>query len=267
MSRIILRSFLASLGFTPAIAEIECSREMAAWKPVAKLVAAAKDWAALSPKGAPTADATTSARRTRTAIAFKPCLTPKRWNGSDARAATRKTETITTRPQRAARTDDPRLIGDTMYRTSTALALSLAALTPLAAEAAPVKFSVTIAQYSGPNTFLAMYLTDPSGAYKGTVWVAGDRTRYWRHLRTWYQATGGNDADGVTGASVGSGRTLHVTHDISAAMISAGYILHIDAAAEGIGESPDEIAIPLTAAGSGKDTKGNGFIANFKYQM
>ncbi|MGV8985553.1 MAG: DUF2271 domain-containing protein [Cypionkella sp.] len=154
-----------------------------------------------------------------------------------------------------------------MYRTSTALILSLAALAPLAAEAAPVKFSVTIAQYSGPNTFLAMYLTDAAGNFKSTVWVAGDRTRYWRHLRSWFQATGGSGADGVTGASVGSGRTLTVTHDISAAMIDAGYVLHIDAAAENIGESPDEIAIPLTKAGAGQDISGNGFIANFKYQM
>lgn len=154
-----------------------------------------------------------------------------------------------------------------MYRTSTALALSLAALAPLAAKADPVAIDVTIAQYSGPNTYLAMYLTDASGAYKKTLWVAGDRTRYWRHLRTWYQATGGADADGVTGASVGSGRTLKVTSEISKAMIDAGYILHIDAAAENIGESPDEIAVPLNRADSGKSIAGNGFIANFQYSM
>ena len=154
-----------------------------------------------------------------------------------------------------------------MYRTSTALILSLAALAPMAAEAAPVHFSVTIAQYSGPNTYLAMYLTDAAGKFKSTVWVAGGRTNYWRHLRTWYQATGGAGADGVTGASVGSGRTLTVTHDISAAMMDAGYVLHIDAAAEGIGESPNEIAIPLTKAGAGQDNAGNGFIANFKYKI
>ena len=152
-----------------------------------------------------------------------------------------------------------------MYRTSTALILSLSALAPLAAEAKPVKMQVTIAQYSGPNTFLAMYLTDKAGTYKSTVWVAGDRTRYWRHLRTWFAATGGHGADGVTGASVGSGRTLTVTPDIAAAMIDAGYVLHIDAAAENIGESPDEIAIPLTSAG--QSVAGNGFIAKFKYSM
>lgn len=154
-----------------------------------------------------------------------------------------------------------------MYHTSTALVLSLAALAPVAVEAAPVKISVTIAQYSGPNTFLAVYLTGPSGAYKTTLWVAGDRTRYWRHLRSWFAATGGADADGVTGASVGSGRTLTVTPNISAALIDAGYVLHIDAAAEGVGESPNEISVPLTKAGAGKPVSGNGFVAAFKYSM
>ena len=154
-----------------------------------------------------------------------------------------------------------------MYRTSTALALSLAALAPIAADANPVKISVTIAQYSGPNTFLAMYLTDKSGNYASTVWVAGGQTRYWRHLRTWFAATGGQGADGVTGASVGSGRTLNITPDIAASMIDAGYVLHIDAAAEGIGESPDEIQVPLTSAGAAKPLAGNGFIANFQYGL
>lgn len=154
-----------------------------------------------------------------------------------------------------------------MYRTSTALALSMAALAPMAANANPVTMDVTIAQYQGPGVFLAMYLTDKSGAYQSTVWVAGDRTRYWRHLRTWFDATGGQGADGVTGASVGAGRTLTVTPDISAAMIDAGYVLHIDAAAEGIGESPNEIQVPLTSAGAGQPIAGNGFIAKFQYGL
>lgn len=154
-----------------------------------------------------------------------------------------------------------------MYRTSTALALSLVALAPIAAEANPVTISVTIAQYSGPNAYLAMYLTDKAGNFASTVWVAGDRTKYWRHLRTWFAASGGQGADGVTGASVGSGRTLTVTPDIAASMIDAGYVLHIDAAAENVGESPDEIKVPLTTAGAGAPVAGNGFIANFQYGL
>ena len=154
-----------------------------------------------------------------------------------------------------------------MYRTTTALALSMAALAPIAADANPVTIDVTIAQYQGPAAYLAMYLTDKSGAYHSTVWVAGDRTRYWKHLRTWFSATGGQGADGVTGASVGAGRTLTITPDISAAMIDAGYVLHIDAAAENIGESPNEIQVPLTTAGAGQPTAGTGFITKFQYGL
>ena len=154
-----------------------------------------------------------------------------------------------------------------MYRTTTALALSMAALAPIVADANPVTIDVTIAQYQGPAVYLAVYLTDTSGAYQSTVWVAGDRTRYWRHLRTWFAATGGMGADGVTGASVGAGRTLTITPDISAAMIDAGYVLHIDAAAENIGESPNEIQVPLTTAGAGQPTAGTGFITKFQYGL
>ena len=59
-----------------------------------------------------------------------------------------------------------------MYRTTTALILSLAALVPLAAAATPVKKSATIARYSGPKAFLAMYLTDAAGVCKATLWLA-----------------------------------------------------------------------------------------------
>lgn len=154
-----------------------------------------------------------------------------------------------------------------MYRTSTALALSLAALAPAIGQANPLKIDVTIVQYQGPAVYLAIYLTDPSGAFQSTVWVAGDRTRYWRHLRTWFDASGGQGADGVTGASVGAGRTLTITPDISAAMIDAGYVLHIDAAAENIGESPNEIQVPLTTSGAGNPIAGNGFITQFQYGL
>ena len=154
-----------------------------------------------------------------------------------------------------------------MYRSTTALALTLAAVLPAAAQANPVKLDVTIAQYNGPGTYLAMYLTDKAGNYATTLWVAGERTRYYRHLRSWMAANGGQGADGVTGASVGAGRTLSITADIAASMIDAGYVLHIDAAAENVGESPDEIQVPLTSAGANAPVAGNGFIANFQYGL
>jgi hypothetical protein len=50
-------------------------------------------------------------------------------------------------------------------------------------------------------------------------------------------------------------------------MIDAGYVLHIDAAAENIGESPNEIQVPLTTAGAGQPIAGNGFITSFQYGL
>ena len=46
--------------------------------------------------------------------------------------------------------------------------------------------------------------------------------------------------DGITGASVGSGRNLELTLDQADALFGAGYTLHVDAAAEDMRDSPNE---------------------------
>jgi Predicted periplasmic protein (DUF2271) len=53
--------------------------------------------------------------------------------------------------------------------------------------------------------------------------------------------------------------------DLADALFDAGYTLHIDAAAEEMRESPNEIAVPLTAAGAGKAVSGRRYIADFTY--
>ena len=117
------------------------------------------------------------------------------------------------------------------------------------------------------NPYLAFYLTDGSGAYAGSLWMAGGRTKYYRHLPDWVRYTGGNPAEvnGITGASVGAGSSLNLSVDLADALFDAGYTLHIDAAAEDMRESPNEIAVPLTTSGAGKAVKGRRYIAAFKY--
>ena len=44
--------------------------------------------------------------------------------------------------------------------------------------------------------------------------------------------------DGITGASVGEGRSLKMTVDLADALIDAGYKLNVDAAAEDMRDSP-----------------------------
>lgn len=148
-----------------------------------------------------------------------------------------------------------------------ALALSTALVVPGLAMARPVTLTVNMAQYGGQGAYLAVYVTDPSGDYAGSLWMAGGKSKYYKHLSDWAQFTGGDTAqvDGITGASVGAGRQLELSMDLADALFDAGYTLHIDAAVEDMRDSPNEVAVPLTAAGAGTPVSGRRYIADFTY--
>jgi len=147
------------------------------------------------------------------------------------------------------------------------LALTTALILPGLAMARPVTLSTTLNNYGGRGAFLAIYVTDAADAYVGTLWMAGGKSKYYKNLRDWYGATGGDKAqiNGITGASVGAGRTLEITLDLADALFDAGYALHIDAAVENMRDSPNEVAVPLTTGGFGKPVRGRRYIANFTY--
>lgn len=146
---------------------------------------------------------------------------------------------------------------------------SALALPATMVSAAPVTFTTQMKNYGGRDAYLAYYVTDASGAYVGSLWMAGQKSKYYRDLRGWYRATGGDTAqvDGITGASVGGGQTLEFTLELKDALFDAGYTLHIDAAAEDMRESPREINIPLTRDNGGEVVRGRSYIASFKYDM
>ncbi len=149
-----------------------------------------------------------------------------------------------------------------------ALALTTALTIPTASSAKQVTLTTEMKGYYGNPAYLAFYVTDASGAYKGSLWMAGGRSKYYRHLSGWYRATRGNTAEinGITGASVGSGRTLTVTLNLSDALFDAGYQLHIDAGAENMMESPNDVVVPLTNSGMGKAVSGRNYVASFSYR-
>ena len=149
----------------------------------------------------------------------------------------------------------------------TALALTTALIAPGLAFARPVTLTANLSDYGGRGAYLAIYVTDASGAYAGSLWMAGGKSKYYRHLSEWSRFTGGDVAqvDGITGASVGAGQSLALTMDLSDALFDAGYTLHIDAAVEDMRDSPDEVAIPLTTAGAGQPVQGRRYVADFTY--
>jgi hypothetical protein len=149
------------------------------------------------------------------------------------------------------------------------LALSTALALPGLASARPVTLTTTLKNYGGDGAYLAVYLTDPSGVYVRTLWVAGKKSKYYKHLSDWHRATGGSPSqiNGLTGASVGEGRSLKVTADLADALFDAGYKLNIDAAAEDMRDSPRDISVPLTKAGAGKPVSGRSYVAGFTYGL
>ena len=149
------------------------------------------------------------------------------------------------------------------------LAVTAALTAPVPAMARPVTLTTTLSNYGGDGAYLAFYVTDASGAYVGTLWVAGGKSKYYRHLTDWQRATSGQAAqiNGITGASVGAGRTLEIELDLADALFDAGYTLHIDAAVENMRDSPNEVAVPLTKNGADKPVKGRRYISSFTYKM
>ena len=146
------------------------------------------------------------------------------------------------------------------------LAATAAFVTPLIAEARQVTFETTLKAYGGNGAYVALYLLDGAGKYKGTLWMAGDKTKFYRHLSDWTRASGGRlaEVDGITGASVGSGKTLKITVDIADALIDAGYKVHVDTSVEDGADNPSEIVAPLSLASSGKAVAGGGYVKSFK---
>ena len=105
---------------------------------------------------------------------------------------------------------------------------------PAPALARPVTLTTELSAYSGDGAYVALYLTDASGQYKRTLWIAGKKPKYYKHLADWARGSSLNKAeyDGMTGASVSSGKTLKVTVEVADALIDAGYQIHIDTAVE-----------------------------------
>ncbi|NDK35363.1 DUF2271 domain-containing protein [Rhodovulum sulfidophilum] len=124
-----------------------------------------------------------------------------------------------------------------------------------------------MADYVGDGAYPA-YVTDASGAYAGSLWVAGAKAKYYKSLSDLCAATGGDSAEveGIPGASVGAGRTLTVSLDLAEALFDAGYELHNDAAVEDLHDSPSEIVLPLGTEGLSRPVAG-GCIAIFTCEM
>ena len=151
----------------------------------------------------------------------------------------------------------------------TTLAAACALALPALAHSRQVTLTAQLKNYGGNGAYLAAYLTDAKGAYAGTLWVAGGKAKYYKHLSDWSRLSGGDAKrlNGVTGASVGAGRSLKITADLADALIDAGYEIRIDAAAEDMRDSPSEVRVPLSTGNAGKPQAGKQYFQSLSFQL
>jgi hypothetical protein len=136
-------------------------------------------------------------------------------------------------------------------------------------QARAVTLTTHMQNYSGNGAYLAIYVTDAAGKYQKTLWVAGQKAKYYKNLRDWARGSGlkATEFDGVSGASVGSGGTLEVTVELADALIDAGYEIRVDSAVEDKRDIPVDVRVPLTTADIAKPAAGRGYIKSFSYDM
>lgn len=140
---------------------------------------------------------------------------------------------------------------------------------PTLAQAREVTLTTVLKNYRGNGAYLAIYLTDATGQYQKTLWVAGKKAKYYKHLADWARGSKMNPSefDGVTGASVGSGRTLKVSVELADTLIDAGYQIRIDSAVEDKRDVRADVSVPLTAEGAGKPAVGSTYVESFTYDL
>lgn len=156
-----------------------------------------------------------------------------------------------------------------MNKTAISLALAGMAALPAIGQAREINLSTTLKDYRGNEAYLAIYVTDAQGAYRRTLWVAGKKAKYYKHLRDWAQGGGSKPAefDGLTGASVGGGETLEVAVELEDALIDAGYEIRIDSAVEDKRDNRGEIKLPLTQQATTVNGGAQGYVDRFSYHF
>ncbi|MDO7642345.1 MAG: DUF2271 domain-containing protein [Reinekea forsetii] len=148
-----------------------------------------------------------------------------------------------------------------------ALVIGIAAAAP--AYARNMTLTTELSNYSGDGAYLAIYIADQAGAYQQTLWVAGRKSKYYRHLGGWARGSNldSSEFDGRTGASVLNGRTLSTTVEIADNLIDAGYQILIDSSVEDKRDVRNDVSVPLTQANSAKAVSGRGYIKAFSFTL
>lgn len=132
-----------------------------------------------------------------------------------------------------------------------------------------IVLSTELQSYSGNGAYLAIYLTNAEGQYQETLWISGQKSKYYTHLTGWARGSGlrTSEYDGISGASVTSGKTLTVSLELADTYIDTGFQLRVDSSVEDMRDNRNDVVVPLTSEGAGKSVNGNGYVKTFTYSF
>tara|TARA_R110001583_G_scaffold17659_2_gene71122 strand:+ start:1749 stop:2219 length:471 start_codon:yes stop_codon:yes gene_type:complete len=149
------------------------------------------------------------------------------------------------------------------------MCLVTASLLSAQTSAREIALTTELKNYAGDGAYLAIYLTNAAGQYQETLWIAGQKSKYYKHLSGWARGSGlrTSEYDVLTGASVTSGKTLTVTLDLADAFIDTGFQLRVDSSVEDMRDHRNDVVVPLTSEGAGKPVNGNGYVKTFTYSF
>ncbi|WP_409525744.1 DUF2271 domain-containing protein [Nitrincola sp. MINF-07-Sa-05] len=140
---------------------------------------------------------------------------------------------------------------------------------PALAQAREVTITTQLNNYPGDGAYLAIYLTDSGGGYQQTLWIAGKKSKHYKHLSDWDRVSNRSlsEYDGLTGASISRGQILQITVDMDDSLIDSGYQVRVDSAVEDMRDNPADIIAPLTTAGAGTPVNGYGYVRSLTYDL
>ncbi len=140
-------------------------------------------------------------------------------------------------------------------------------LSAMTADAREVTINTELKNYGGDGAYVALYLTNADGQYQQTLWVSGEKSKFYKHLSGWARSSGlrSSEYDAITGASVTAGKTLTVTLDLDDAFIDSGFQFRVDTAVEDMRDNNNDVVVPLTTEGVGQATAGRGYVKTFSY--
>jgi hypothetical protein len=142
-------------------------------------------------------------------------------------------------------------------------------LSAMAVNAREITFTTELKNYGGDGAYVALYLTNEAGQYQQTLWIAGEKSKYYKHLSGWARGSGqrSSEYDALTGASVAAGKTMTVTLDLADSFIDSGYQVRVDTAVEDMRDNRNDVVVTLTTEGVGQTTTGRGYVQSFSYSF